>query len=228
MAKPKIALFQNHPECSRQCYDGMDHALSPHYNVIRFGTHDTIKDVLSDAACVAFPGGIGDSDSYYKFFKRRHGNAVADFVAGGGKYLGICMGQYWAGSNYFDILEGCDIEQYITRPNADVRRSYGTVASVQLAKPGQISPIWHDGDCPGNAHMFFYDGGAVVGNGPYDVHAWYTNGDPMAIIQNNVGIVGCHPESEESWYDIYPYIKTQWHRGEHHTWLLEFVDKLIQ
>jgi glutamine amidotransferase-like uncharacterized protein len=193
-------------------------ALSPHYHVKVFSIADDLNYVLSQSDCVAFPGGIGDSDSYYKFFKRRHGNAIADFVSDGGKYLGICMGQYWAGSNYFDILEGIDVTQYIKRPTAEIKRSYGTIAEITYE-----SDFSKD-------KMFFYDGGAVVLTdirATYQVQARYRNGDPMALIQNNVGIIGCHPESEMLWYNMYPYIKNHWHQGRHHKWLLEFVDKLM-
>ena len=213
-----IAIFLNHPECSTQCCTGMINALSPGYNIKIFKTSDNIKEVLTGTDCVAFPGGIGDSDSYYKFFKRRHGNAIADFVSDGGKYLGICMGQYWAGSNYFDILEGIEVTQYIKRPTAEIKRSYGTVAEITYE-----SDFSKD-------HMFFYDGGVILDtdiHSTYQVQARYKNGNPMALIQKNVGIIGCHPESEKFWYDMYPYIQNYWHHGRHHKWLLEFVDKLM-
>ena len=49
--------------------------------------------------------------------------------------------------------------------------------------------------------MFFYDGCVFDGDQDrFHTVARYSNGDPMAIIQGNVGIIGCHPESEEFWY----------------------------
>ena len=211
-----IALFNHHPECSNQCAMGMITALTPKYRVRLFGIASDLNYVLSQSDCVAFPGGIGDADSYYKFFKRRHGNAIADFVDNGGKYLGICMGQYWAGSNYFDVLKGIDVVQYIRMPTAEIKRPYGTVAKVTT-------------DYGSWKNMFFYDGGVIIPRGepsPYKVKATYLNGMPMAIIQGNVGIIGCHPESEQYWYDLYPYIKDEYHFGNHHKWLLNFVDEL--
>ena len=57
----------------------------------------------------------------------------------------------------------------------------------------------------------------------------YADGLPMAIIQGNIGLIGCHPESEEFWYeDQYKYINKFWHKGEHHEMLLGFVDKLME
>ena len=214
--KPNIALFRHHPECSQDCCDGMIQALSSKYNITLFSETELTKDLLDQTDIIAFPGGIGDSESYHKFFKRKMENMVADFVANGGHYLGICMGAYWAGSNYFDILHDVDAVQYIHQPNADIRRSYSTVASVHWQ--GQ------------QEDMFFYDGCALVGdNTKFKTIATYANGDAMAIIQNRVGIIGCHPESTQHWYqEPRQYIKPYWHNGRHHNLLLNFVDQLIK
>ena len=112
----RIALFQNHPECSRQSCDGIVKALASEYNVNIFDISDNLDKVLENADIVAFPGGIGDVSTYDNFFRRRAANRIADFVDSGGKYLGICMGAYWAGPHYFDILRDVEVEQYIQRP----------------------------------------------------------------------------------------------------------------
>jgi hypothetical protein len=76
--------------------------------------------------------------------------------------------------------------------------------------------------------MFFYDGCALVGNGKFDLVATYANGDAMAIIQNRIGLIGCHPESEQFWYDSYSWMRGKYHNGKHHKLLLEFVNKLME
>jgi glutamine amidotransferase-like uncharacterized protein len=163
---------------------------------------------------IAFPGGIGDADSYYQFFKRRTANLIADYVDDGGRYLGICMGAYWAAHHYFDILDGIDAVQYIKRPDSGVRRSYSTV--VPVTWNGQLED------------MFFYDGCALVGDtSKADIVSTYANGDVMALIQDRIGLIGCHPESTESWYNK-SYLTPYWHRNQHHHLLLEFVDSLMQ
>jgi glutamine amidotransferase-like uncharacterized protein len=211
-----IALFRHHPECSQDCCDGMIQSLSSKYNITLFSENELNQDLLDKTDIIAFPGGIGDSESYNNFFKRKKENLVADFVANGGYYLGICMGAYWAGSHYFDILDDVDAVQYINRPKADIRRSFSTVANVN----------WHGQQ----EKMFFYDGCALVGNtNKFKTIATYANGDAMAIIQNRIGIIGCHPESQEYWYEKpRQYIKEYWHQGHHHNLLLEFVDELVQ
>jgi len=209
----RLALFQHHPECSEQCCNGIIRALSPGYEIKIFTINDDINEVLSNVDGIVFPGGIGDSDSYFDFFTRRKANTIASFISRGGRYVGICMGAYWAGSRYFDILDGLDAVQYIKRPTAEIRRSYGTVADIEWL--GQ------------REKMFFYDGCVFTGTGKYDTIAKYANDEPMAIIQGNLGLIGCHPESEEFWYESpYQYLDGYWHDGKHHGLLLDFVNRL--
>lgn len=192
---------------------GAMRALEPHYKVKWFTVRDDLNEVLNNADAVFFPGGIGDSDSYFDFFTRTKANRISRFISEGGRYIGVCMGAYWAGSRYFDLLDGIDAVQYIKRPTAEIRRSYGTVAEIEWL--GQ------------KEKMFFYDGCTFVGSGCYDTIAKYANDEPMAIIQGNIGIIGCHPESEEFWYEKpYKYLSGYYHDGRHHNLLLEFVDKL--
>jgi hypothetical protein len=213
--KPRIALFMEHPECSMQCVNGMIRSLQEKYEIKIVSREFYTKENLKEFDVVAFPGGIGDADSYYTFFKRRHGNVVENFINSGGHYLGICMGAYWAGSNYFDILKDVEPVQYIKRDDSSIRRSYATVAKVN----------WEGQE----KDMFFYDGCALIGDeSKFDTVARYVNGDPMAIIQGRVGLIGCHPESEEFWYeDNYKYLKNYWHEGKHHKLLLDFLNKLV-
>ena len=193
----------------------MVQALAPKYSIDIMSVDDIRDQKFLSYDCIAFPGGIGDYSSFDQFFRRKTQNAVADYVANGGHYLGICMGAYWAGSHWFDILDGVDTEQYIRRPRAEIRRPYGTTAQVKWNRKTEL--------------MFFYDGCAMVGDATkFKTVAHYLNHDPMAIIQNRVGIIGCHPESMEFWYEKpYQYINKHWHHGHHHNLLLEFVDELM-
>jgi glutamine amidotransferase-like uncharacterized protein len=188
-------------------------ALSPNYEINLFNVDNDLVTVLNNADIVAFPGGIGDADSYDKFFRRKRANMIADFVESKGYYLGICMGAYWAGSHYFDILNEIETVQYIKQNTADIRRSYSTVANVTWnGKPETL---------------FFYDGCALTGNlKRAKIVSTYANGDAMAIIQNRVGVIGCHPESEKYWYKNY--ISEHWHEERTHKLLLDFVNTLTE
>ena len=212
--KPVISIFRHDPECSQDCVDGMIEALSGEFVIRTFDETEFTEDTLADSDIVAFPGGIGDARRYYDFFKRREGNQIEDFLRRGGKYLGICMGAYWAGRDYFDLLNGLEPTQHITRPNADVRRSFSTVTEVDWLNK--------------KTKMFFYDGCTFEGEGRCQIIARYSNGDPMAIIQGRVGLIGCHPESQKKWFDNIKYISKHWHGGSHHDLLLSFTKRLMR
>lgn len=217
---PTVALFVCDPKCSVQSTNGVMKALSPSYNFKLFSKNEVEDGFFDDVDMVVFPGGFGDSDSYDTILKNNK-DVVVDFVARGGKYLGICMGAYWAGKDYFNILDRVDAVQYIKRPNTCTKRPHAKRMPVMWKnRYGMIEPH----------KMFFYDGCSLVGdeNSPYETFATYSNGDNMAIIQNRIGLIGCHPESEQFWYDSYSWMRGYYHRGQHHTLLLDFVNELME
>jgi len=207
--KPTIALFLYDPKCSVQCGNGMIHALQSDYNFKIFSINPLEDNFFDDVDIIAVPGGIGDAASFDRAFKHSK-LRVKKFVQDGGKYLGICMGAYWAGQHYFDILNNVDAVQYITQSGTDTKRPHAKDLKV----------TWNGAETT----MFFYDGCALVGNGQYDTIATYSNGDAMAIIQNNIGVIGCHPEAEPFWYDGYSWMKGKY--SNKHDLLLDFVNQL--
>jgi len=212
--KPTIALFVYDPKCSVQSANGIMSALGQYYNFKIFSKSTLEYNFFDGVDMIAVPGGIGDSDTFTQLFKH-NGDRVRDFVARGGRYLGICMGAYWAGSHYLNILDEVDAVQYITRPGTDTRRPHAKNLSV----------TWQ-----GNpTKMFFYDGCSLVGNQhKFTTVATYANGDAMAIYQKRMGLIGCHPESEQFWYDSYSYMRGKWHGGAQHKLLLDFTDELMR
>jgi len=215
MNKGCIALFIHQPKCSVQSGNGIIRALSSEYRFKIFTRHDVEEDFFDDVDIVCVPGGVGDSDSY-EYLMCDLEYRIRDFVKDGGKYLGICMGAYWADKYYFDLLADIRAEQYITRPGTDTRRPHTKNQTVYWQ--GQ------------KKQMFFFDGCAFTGSGlaAADVYARYPNGDPMAIIQGRLGLIGCHPESEPHWYENHSWMQGKYHRGEHHRLLLEFVNTLME
>ena len=123
------------------------------------------------------------------------------------------MGAYWAAKDYFNIVDGIEAVQYITRPGTDTRRPHAKACPVNwLGEP---------------MRMYFYDGPTFVG-GRFDTIATYANGDPMAIVQDNLGLVGCHLESQAHWYTK-KVMQSQWHQNAHHPLLWQFVaEHLLQ
>jgi len=208
--KSTIALFLYDPKCSVQSGNGIIKALQSDYNFKIFSINPLEDDFFDDVDMIAVPGGFGDANTFDRAFKHNK-TRVQQFVQRGGKYLGICMGAYWAGSNYFDILDSVDAVQYITQPGTDTRRPH--------AKDLHI--LWRNRP----ERMFFYDGCALIGNtNKFDTIARYGNGDAMAIKQNHIGLIGCHPEAEQFWYDGYTWMRGKY-ASKHHL-LLDFVIQL--
>ena len=205
-----IALFLHQPRCSVQSGNGIIQSLTPYYRFKIFTRHQLEDNFFDDVDCVAFPGGMGDADTY-DWMLKENALRIRTFINRGGRYLGICMGAYWADQNYFNILDNVRAVQYIRQPHTDTRRPHAKACAV----------TWN-----GQAdRMYFYDGCALVGTG-FDTVARYANGDAMAIIQNRIGLIGCHPESQQFWYDK-NYLKPHWHQGRHNQLLQDFVHDLF-
>jgi phosphoribosylformylglycinamidine (FGAM) synthase-like amidotransferase family enzyme len=102
--KPTIALFLHHPICAVDCTNGTIKALQSHYNFKIFTKHELEDNFFDDVDIVSFPGGHGDSDSF-DYLLKTNTSPIKRFVKNGGKYLGICMGAYWAGKHYFNLLK---------------------------------------------------------------------------------------------------------------------------
>ena len=210
--KPTIALFLYDPKCSVQSGNGVIQALGDHYNFKIFSKNPLEDNFFDDVDIVLVPGGFGDAETFKQLFKN-NASRVRNFVRKGGKYVGICMGAYWAGSHYLNMLQDVDAVQYLSRPGTDTRRPHAKNISITW----QGTPM----------NMFWYDGCALVGDASkFNTIATYANGDPMAIIQGNIGLIGCHPESQQFWYDSYSWMKGKYHTGMHHSILLDFVNQL--
>lgn len=183
-------------------------ALGDQFRVELLGIEDCTYRRMKSMQLVAFPGGVGEADEWSQMFHDVVGD-VRLYVQKGGGYLGICMGAYWAGKDYFNLIPNLEINQYIKSDGAEIRRSYCTTAEV---------------DWLGNREkMFFWDG--PVMNEVGEVVARYKNGRVMALQKNNVGLIGCHPESQPDWYTK-KYMKARWHGGRHWTLLRNFIDTL--
>lgn len=208
-----LALFQFEPYCSRECGAGVISALSPHHTIELITRHDLLNEKLSRFDMIIFPGGRGDASDFQQLLKTRK-PVIQTYLDQGGTYLGICMGAYWADSAYFDLIGETRCVQYITQPKAEIRRSFPTTIRA---------------DWKGKAEKFyFFDGCAFIGSDPsLEIYARYANGDPMAVVKDRVGLIGCHLESELDWY-ISKEMKAAWHAFSHHRLLAEFVDDLLR
>ncbi|CAF4262123.1 unnamed protein product, partial [Adineta steineri] len=121
--------------------------------------------------------------------------AIRKYVKNGGRYLGICLGAYLAGSEPgFDLLPGSgDTDQYITSKDAVVTSEIDTVVPL----------LWRQK----LRHVYFQDGTRFDLDqtaAPTEILATYTNGEIAAAVQHygqgRVGMIGPHLEADEEWY----------------------------
>lgn len=210
MAKPTMAIFTHHPQCELDCAFAMAKIFSRDYIVKIITIAELNHHTLGKTDILAFPGGIGDADDFDNIFTHDHVTLVRAWIAKGGRYLGICMGAYWAGKHYFNLLGEADAVQYITTPDCEIVTEFETIADVNvLGTPEK---------------MYFYDGCAFVNhNQNHEVLAIYKNGLPMALHDGRVLVIGCHPESQKWWHkDIGNYNKNAKH------YLREFTNLLFE
>ena len=209
MKKPKIAIFVHHPKCSVQSVNGVIKALSD-FDFKIFTKHKVEDDFFNDVDLICFPGGLGHSDSFDIILKN-HKQSIQEFVKQGKPYLGICMGAYWADKYYFDILKNTRVVQYIKQTGSCTKRPHAK--NMEICWEGRRD------------RMFFYDGCTFQG-GIYETVAKYDRTQyPMAIVQENIGLIGCHPEADSFWYDMYPYLRGIKNPTQHY--LREFVQRLL-
>ena len=214
----RVAIFVDHPRCSIQGVNNIMDALSPYYPFKQFKIftkHQVQDNFFNDVSLIIIPGGFGDADTF-KSVMKHHKKTIRDLVLNKGvAYLGICMGAYWAGKHYFNILKNIDCVQYLNRPNSEVRRPHAK----------NIEVTWN-----GNKErMYWYDGCSIVGSGRLDTVATYSNGDAMAGYQGRIGLIGAHPEADKDWYDPYSWMRKVWKGNEHNKkLLLDFTEELIK
>ena len=104
-------------------------AFSPMARLKIFTKQKVAEGFFNDVDVVVFPGGDGEATAFRTVLKPNLPD-VRSYMQRGGKYLGICMGAYWADAYYFNLFQKTRCVQYIKRPKADIRSSYGTVSPV--------------------------------------------------------------------------------------------------
>lgn len=150
------------------------------------------REVLDSADLYAQPGGGNSVKRAFRQMKR-FAPPIIDYANSGGRYLGICMGAYlagtWAGFGFLP-----DTDQFITSAGADVRTSRDTVVAVD----------WRGV----RRHMFFQDGAVLsppASSPGVSILARYaSNGEIAALVapfgRGRVGLSGPHPEAPKEWY----------------------------
>lgn len=146
--------------------------------------------ILAQAALYAQPGGGGLAPAYRRM--RKHRETIRAYVAGGGRYLGFCLGGYLAGATPgFDLLPG-DTDRYISSRDATTRGTRD--AAIEVSWRGR------------QRRMYFQDGPIFLlrpGTGA-TVLARYGNDEIAALVApfglGRVAVVGPHPEATADWF----------------------------
>ncbi|MEP9373740.1 BPL-N domain-containing protein [Mesorhizobium sp. KR1-2] len=163
-------------------------------------------ETLKHATLYAQPGG-GDDVPYAAQSIGAEGlAAVRDFVASGGRYFGVCMGAYLASAAGFGVIDGQAVS-YVGRPGSLVDHDEDTVTPV----------YWR-----GEERWLYYQSGSTILFSPkasgVNVLARYPNNDIAASVSpfgaGRVGLVGPHPEADQTWYDAAGLVDPDGHTAE--------------
>jgi glutamine amidotransferase-like uncharacterized protein len=196
-----LALVYRGPAGCDDCSSAIAEALKNstfHFDVRFIGPNETLKLVpssFSGASLYVQPGGGQDIAGARKSLGKAGIQAVRDFVAQGGRYLGICMGAYLATDLGFDIVEG-ETDSEVSRPGFSVSDIDDHVVQVQW----NGSSVW----------TYFQDGPHLPknhANSDFRELAHYQNGDVAAARyaygKGSATLIGPHPEAPQKWYDNY-------------------------
>ncbi len=197
-ASRPVALVYRGPAACDGCPETIARRLreSDHrFRVIYVGPAEKLKitpAVLAGAALYVQPGGGQDIPGAAASIGKRSIQAVRQYVSNGGRYLGICMGAYLAGAPGFGLVDG-EIDTEVDRPRSTLHGIADTVTPV----------VWR-----GKRRWIYFQDGAMLPAAPGAVVlATYPNRDIAAATyrygKGRVGLVGPHPEADESWYSQY-------------------------
>lgn len=215
--------------CSFACADAVCMVLENTnlYNVQTIGPDSWPKKALTaknlrEADCIVFPGGDGDLDQYDKNIFR-HKSLIKKFIANGGKYLGICMGGYFAGEYCFDVLQDFSTKQFIKRKNSCTKNQ----------GPCNLSIKWMDNK---TYPVYFHDGAAFVPKTNFlpkqaQVFGQYKNKDIAVLTcpygKGKVGVMGPHLEAQKWWFYSQSKIKNGWKTSIQHKLFEQLFKSLI-
>lgn len=147
-----------------------------------------------------------DLDPAWKTMKKFK-EPIVDFVAGGSRYLGFCLGAYLAGEDPgFELLPpGVDTDQEVTQDDAQVHDEKNTIIQVDWT----FSTGDKKGKTEKNRWLYFQDGAAILGKvGKHGdegkVLGRYSKSEDVAAYvagyrKGVVGVVGPHPEATKDW-----------------------------
>lgn len=207
--RPKALVYRGPAACDG-CPESVKHLLETsvsNFKVTYVGPEEKVdmtRETLRGVDVFAQPGGgnISETWPHMKPYK----NLIRDFVSGGGRYMGFCLGAYLAGRPGYDILPGrSNTDEECIQQGAQVKNRKNTMIQVDWefttgADAGKTEKLW----------QFFQDGAVIdlkgdaeTANGARVIARYSSNRDVAASItpygKGWVGVVGPHPEATKDW-----------------------------
>ncbi|WP_460149347.1 BPL-N domain-containing protein [Pseudomonas sp. H1_A03] len=182
-------------DCSENVAKAL-HRLNPSYHIDFVGADEQVDitpQTLARYDLYVQPGGGQDIPGALRSLGDARIDAIRGYVAGGGRYLGLCMGAYLADDSNFGLIP-LDLDSEAGRPGFEV--SGIADAAVQVTWKGNVDHVFYqDGPYFPSAHTSV----------PYEVIATYRNGDVAAARYTyEKGVVvlsGPHPEAGREWFE---------------------------
>lgn len=139
------------------------------------------------------PGGGQDIPGAFNSLGNKRVEAIRNYVAQGGRYLGLCMGAYLAEASYIGLIDH-ELDSEVGRPGFPVETTAD--ASVMVYWQGR------------KENIFYQDGPYLMAqksDKKFSKIATYENGD-LAAARYSFGkglviLTGPHPEANSAWFD---------------------------
>lgn len=179
-------------DCSETAKTAIEN-LGARYHVDLIGVKEITPENLSRYDVYVQPGGGQDIPAALASFGDERVEAIQEYVAGGGRYLGLCMGAYLASGSGIGLIPH-ELDSEVGRPGFPVDTIESTAVTTQ----------WN-----GHRTSIFYQDGPYMLRSPNDPGfksiATYENGDIAAARYSfKKGVVvlsGPHPEAGKDWFE---------------------------
>lgn len=148
---------------------------------------------LGEADLYVQPGGNLSVDAAMDRLGADAADVITSYVHGGGRYLGLCLGAYLAGSDPgLGLLSPGDTGGYSSTRGAGLTGSQEGIIRVAWGSKDR----WHYAQDPPVILASKVDGERVLSR--------FSNGQVNALVRplgdGVVGVVGTHPEATRDWY----------------------------
>lgn len=224
LSERSLAAVYRGPAACQGCPEAAASLLeeSGGFTVLYIGPNESrsvTAEGLADLSLYVQPGGFDDVGLAMEHLGKESTDAITDWVKGGGRYLGFCMGAYLAGSDPgMGLLSPGDTTAYAESAESLVNGSEEAVIPVE----------WDDE----LRYQYAQDAAVITESGVAGerVLSRFTNGTVNALVRpvgdGAVGVVGTHPEATADWFT--PDMAQADTDGLDHAQALALVDALLK